>query len=844
MMRAPIVLAFALAGAWPLTAQRPDSVTIVAGAEYGAGSLHKSLFGDNYRTQWTLPMRVEVLDLKRTAGGLTPGETGGGNQTRSIRFKGGDGQTYVFRSVNKWPLALPPVVRGSFLEPLFLDQISAHHPAAVLIASPLLKAAGVLSPTPRLRVMPDDAALGEHREQFAGMLGTFEEYPEEGDERPLFAGAHEIIDSEDLHELLNEGEVARIDVRRFLTARLMDMFMNNFDRHAGQWKWARMSAARESPWIPISRDHDKVLVSYRGFFAGLARLAANQLVPFEAVYPSVSALTFNSLEFDRRLLMGLDRATFDSAARALRGQITNDVIRRALANTPVEQAEANRPLEGMLRARRDLLPELAARFHAHLVAVADVHLSDAAETVTVTREDDGAVTVLARRDGATVFSRRFLPSETHDLRVHLHGGDDVAVVRGRAPSSIETRVIGGNGTNVIVDSSVVAGRSEPTLLYDLGRVSGFDYGKDTLWNRYPWIRYKGDWLPPGPSRGGGMAPVIAVDIERSIGFIGGLGLARTRYGYGTRPYTSRVEFLAEYAPGIGGTRLTLSGDMRRERSPVHLTTTARMSDLEVVNYYGFGNATDELADPFHEAPHRQWLLHPALAIDLRGPRTVVSIGPVVQYTTSDSLAGRFISADRPYGFGEFGQVGARAAAVHDSRGEAKRLRTPESGRIIAATANWYPEAWDVTSSYGRVALTAVNYITLPLPTKPSLLIGGGGAKVFGEAPFHDAAFLGGSGSVHGFELQRYAGDAALYATAELRVPVVKFGFILPFEVGLFGYSDIGRVYLDGESRGGWHRALGAGVRLGVFGQFVNIRLYSRCYGPSLVNPDINARTEC
>ena len=32
--------------------------------------------------------------------------------------------------------------------------------------------------------------------------------------------------------------------------------------------------------------------------------------------------------------------------------------------------------------------------------------------------------------------------------------------------------------------------------------------------------------------------------------------------------------------------------------------------------------------------------------------------------------------------------------------------------------------------------------------------------------------------------------------------------------------------------------------LGVFGQFVNIRLYSRCYGPSLVNPDINARTEC
>src|SRR5579862_865799 len=72
-------------GAAPSVASR-DSVTVVAGPMYKAGSLHRSLFGGVYRDVWTTPIRVPVLDLRTTAGGLRPTKEGGGQQTKSLHM--------------------------------------------------------------------------------------------------------------------------------------------------------------------------------------------------------------------------------------------------------------------------------------------------------------------------------------------------------------------------------------------------------------------------------------------------------------------------------------------------------------------------------------------------------------------------------------------------------------------------------------------------------------------------------------------------------------------------------------------------------------------------------------
>jgi hemolysin activation/secretion protein len=100
-------------------------------------------------------------------------------------------------------------------------------------------------------------------------------------------------------------------------------------------------------------------------------------------------------------------------------------------------------------------------------------------------------------------------------------------------------------------------------------------------------------------------------------------------------------------------------------------------------------------------------------------------------------------------------------------------------------------------------------------TRPVLAVRAGGEKLFGEFPYFDAAFIGGSRSLRTEHRQRFAGDASLYGTTELRVPIASFPLILPFNVGAIGFVDAARVYVDGESPGGWHQGAGAGFWISV-----------------------------
>jgi hypothetical protein len=95
-----------------------------------------------------------------------------------------------------------------------------------------------------------------------------------------------------------------------------------------------------------------------------------------------------------------------------------------------------------------------------------------------------------------------------------------------------------------------------------------------------------------------------------------------------------------------------------------------------------------------------------------------------------------------------------------------------------------------------------------------LALRAGGKKLFGDFPYFDAAYVGGSSSLRTEERQRYAGDASLYGTTELRVPVAKFPLIVPLDVGLIGFLDIAKVYVDGDSPGGWHKGTGGGFWVG------------------------------
>ncbi len=146
-------------------------IKLTPGAQYEAGWLHEFFLGEHWRDLWITPINVEILDLHKFAGGLTPLKKGGGFQTKSLRLTGNDGKIWKFRSMAKDPAKiLPEVFRKTFVADIFQDQISSANPLAALVAVPILSAVGILQAKPYLVYMPDDPKLGEYRETCSIMI--------------------------------------------------------------------------------------------------------------------------------------------------------------------------------------------------------------------------------------------------------------------------------------------------------------------------------------------------------------------------------------------------------------------------------------------------------------------------------------------------------------------------------------------------------------------------------------------------------------------------------------------------------------------------------------------------
>jgi hypothetical protein len=139
------------------------------------------------------------------------------------------------------------------------------------------------------------------------------------------------------------------------------------------------------------------------------------------------------------------------------------------------------------------------------------------------------------------------------------------------------------------------------------------------------------------------------------------------------------------------------------------------------------------------------------------------------------------------------------------------------GAVFTAGGSFYPAAWDVEETFGEVHGEAATYFTArSIPLQPTLALRAGGKRVWGRFPYQQAAYIGGVSTVRLGRENRYAGDASVYAGAELRLFLSKFYLFVPGRFGVFGLGDVGRVYVEGESSDVWHAAGGGGIWASFF----------------------------
>src|SRR2546429_9793674 len=120
------------------------------------------------------------------------------------------------------------------------------------------------------------------------------------DNEVAFAGAVELASTKKLFEHLEHSPRHRVDSRAYLAARLMDVFIGDWDRHHDQWRWARFDSGQVHIWRPIPRDRDQAFARLDGVLVWLTGFYWPQLVGFGDAYPSIWRLTFTGQVRDRR----------------------------------------------------------------------------------------------------------------------------------------------------------------------------------------------------------------------------------------------------------------------------------------------------------------------------------------------------------------------------------------------------------------------------------------------------------------------------------------------------------------------------------------------------------------
>ncbi len=848
----------------------PNATThrAIPGRRFDAGRFKRWFYGDNYRDLWTTAIDFPVLDLDRVGSGLTPLRTGGFGQSISLHFTGKDGLRYTVRSLDKDPTRrLADELRNTLVSGVLHDLISTLLPAAGLVVDPLMEATGILHSKHTLAVIPDDPGLGEYREDYAGLIGSLQIHPSEGpDDTPGFAGSRKVSGTETLWEDLEESACERVDARAFLKARLMDFLVNDKDRHAGQWRWARFPGGDCYTWLPIPEDRDQAFIHYGGAAMTLARWFVPVVIDFGHSFPNLTGLTGTAWELDRQFLVELDKPAWDEVVATFRSELPDSVIEDAVRRLPEPYYRmVGESLEEKLKARRDTLPEFVNRYYALITRQAEIQATDEDEYARLEHLANGDLAVrvgLLGDSGEQVespyFERTFRRRETDEVRLYLRGGADRAEVVGEE-GSITVRIDGGGGSDTFANAS--AAPASRTRFYDYRGNNAFTRGNGARIDERPYrrppgaagletptnLRYALDWGMVGRTR-----PIVRADPD--LGLFVQMLHNRTYFGFRKDPFASQHSLSVGVASEGYKPIASYEGVFRHLRHNVDLRLALEYSGLVVTRFTGFGNDS-RLAHPssFYKLRQGTFLLAPALEFrgggqevdasadetQLHRPELAVRLGPVVKWSSTplDENRDNFIgSLDEPlYGTGSFGQIGAESAIRYDGRDSPAY---PTSGFLGRVTAAGYLGAWDADEAFGSVDGELRTYLTAPIPTHPTLALRAGGKKLWGKYPFLESAFVGGpgrvgfsqqQGPVRGFRQNRFAGDASLYANAELRLKLARVNVVVPGEFGVFAAADVGRVYYGGDpdhadhrgvadwDRGGndWHRGTGGGLWLSL-----------------------------
>jgi Omp85 superfamily domain len=812
----------------------PDSVTVVADAEFPAGGVKRWLLGANYRKEWSVPVKVKVFDMT----GWTPVERGGGLQTRSLRIVNASGTSYVLRGVKKYvtDAALPVALQGDeFVKDLVTDGVSASYPYACLSVPPLADALHVPHATPTMVYVPDDPRLGRFREDYGNLFAFLEEH-QPGNGKKTY-------NMYDIEILLRKDNDNTIDQQAALRARLLDMFVMDFDRHEDQWRWEENDNGKTKYFSPVPRDRDQVFFTNQGvipYIAGSAWVSP-QLQGFRPKARDINTFNHNARNFDRNYLNELSEKDWRAAAEAALSVMTDSLIEAAVKLQPAEiHSYAMNSIIAKLKLRRRYFVDEMMEYYRFLSGRVSVFGSDKQELFDVERKGTDSVIVNVykiTKDGTAgrrMYGRVFLSGVTKEIRLYGLGGDDQYHVHGEGGGGIVVRIIGGAGNDTYRNEAKAP--AVKTKIYDLsteknvfegeGRHLAF-LSKDPAVNAVDKLGFKYDIL----------APLLNVSYNPDDGVYLGFQFRYTTQGFHKDPYKTLQTLSVEHSLATKAYAFKYAFEATHAIGKLDFLAHADVrAPSNTVNFFGFGNETvynknEKEGVRFYRARFDSY----DFDLQLRkrfGTVLSLAAGPAFEYYSLDSADNfdRFINQTNVNGldqttlYQDKAYAGGRATMIVDSRDDKIQ---PSRGILWETHFGSYGGLNSASQEYSRLNTGLAVYTSFD--TRATVVIANrvGWGKTFGRYDFYNAQVLGATENLRGYRKYRFAGDEAAYHNIDVRIKLAQFNtYLFPGSFGLLLFNDVGRVWQHGENSDQWHDGYGGGFWVSPLQKLV----FSASYG--------------
>ncbi len=816
----------------------PDKYkTVTAGKQYKKGTIYRFFWGNNNRNTWTTPVTVPVLWLDTAKGGLKPVKEGGGHQTKSLRLKDKDGKEYAVRSISKsLGAVLPPDFKGTFLEARVNDEVSMSNPYGALIVPVLAESAHVYHTNPQLVYLPKQSLLDTFNNKYGDKFYLFEQKPN-GDwsNADNLGNFHEYFSTEDVIKKLLENNKYKIDQAAFIRARIFDWFINDWDRHEGQWDWGERKINDTTFFVPVPEDRDQAFSTHDGFLLGRA-LAANSLFymqSFKNNLRSIKKFNYEERNLDRLFTNEMMLDVWQNTAAALQQSLTDNVIDKAVKQLPPEVYKiSGAGIAAKLRARRAHLAEWATTYYNFISEEIQVAGTKKGGRFNVQHLNDSETSVktydVSKENDSAYYSRVINSNQTKEIRLFGIDGSDAYYMNGKS-NNLTIKAIGGAQPDSFINEN--AGRfyvyDDHNNFINKNASTKLKLSNDSSIHDFNYNWYKYDK--------GHMKPSLFYSFYDRI-YVG-FGYQYIYNKWRKEPFASKQLFDVHYSFTQKAFSYTYSALFPKLIGKADLFLYANYDLIRWIRFWGLGNETQYVPKDinYFTTSSRQWIFQPGV-IRQYGLSTITASafvqGVKIINDTSKFISKIFITDPQDYKWKTFAgaELNYKFQKLNDSV-------TPTKGFIFFADATGAKNINNSNSYFVKYSGNMQVYV--PLFTKFSYVLRAGAATVSGKPEFYQYNSIGGAPNLRGFRRDRYWGKTAFWNMNDLRFISNIKSYIYNGKAGLIAFFDDGRVWLPGEKSNLLHTDFGGGIILAPFNKILADITYGISKDDKVINVRIN-----